>query len=138
MHAEEDELEAIRQKKIAEMMENTSKAKEPVKSEPIELTDAEFLSFIKKHPNVIVDFWASWCGPCRAFAPVFHRAAKEYAGQIVFGKLNVDENPVTPEKFGVSGIPTILAFKNGKLVERFVGAMPYPMLQRALKQVYGV
>ncbi|MCX8174112.1 MAG: thioredoxin [Thermoplasmata archaeon] len=138
MHAEDDELEMIRRKKIAEAMKPSTQNKAEAISEPVNLTDADFSNFIKKHPNVIVDFWAAWCGPCRTFAPVFQRAAKEYAGKIVFGKLNVDENPATAEKFGVNGIPTVLAFKNGKLVERFVGAMPYPVFVRTLKEVYGL
>ncbi|MEM3493754.1 MAG: thioredoxin [Thermoplasmata archaeon] len=135
MH-EDDELAAIRQKKIAEIKEKLASRENQI-SEPVELTDSDFALFVKKYPNVVVDFWAPWCGPCRAFAPVFHRAAKEHAGKIVFGKVNVDENEATAEKYGITGVPTIIAFKNGKEIERFVGAMPYSDFLNALRSVYG-
>ncbi len=81
---------------------------------------------------VMIDFWAVWCGPCRMIAPIVDELARDYAGKILFGKLNVDENPKTAEQFGVMSIPTLLIFKAGQLVDRIVGAMPKPMLEQKI------
>jgi thioredoxin 1 len=94
-------------------------------SEPITITDQSFeADVIQASEPVLVDFWASWCGPCLMIAPALHEIATEYAGQMAIVKLNVDENPETPIKFGVMGIPTLILFKNGKAVERVTGALP--------------
>ena|SRR3990167_1709381 len=78
---------------------------------------------IKSHVPVIVDFWAQWCGPCKALAPVIDDAAKHYAEKVKFVKLDVDANPATPPKFGVRGIPTLILFKEGQVVATQVGMM---------------
>uniref|UniRef100_A0A7C5U3V3 Thioredoxin n=1 Tax=Caldiarchaeum subterraneum TaxID=311458 RepID=A0A7C5U3V3_CALS0 len=98
-------------------------------SEPVEVTDLDFDEFISKHRFVVVDFWAEWCAPCRAIAPVVKELAKQYAGKVVFGKLNVDENPRTASRFGIMGIPTLLFFKSGKVVDMVVGAVPKRTLE---------
>ncbi len=69
----------------------------------------------------MVDFWAEWCGPCKMIAPIMEALAEEYTGKVRVGKLNIDENPSTPTKFGIRGIPTLLFFKGGSLVEQIVG-----------------
>jgi len=81
----------------------------------------------------VIDCWAPWCGPCRMIGPVIEELAREMKGKIVFGKLNVDENQQTSMKYKIMSIPTLLVFKNGALVDRFVGAMPKAMLIQKLK-----
>jgi len=131
MESDEDrELERIKQAKLHEMMKRMSSEKQKTFSnEPIELTDATFKEIIQKHPLVVVDCWAPWCGPCRMVAPVIKELARDYAGKILFGKLNVDENPEVSAQYEIMSIPTLLVFKNGKLVDKIVGAMPRQMLE---------
>lgn len=81
---------------------------------------------------VLVDFWAPWCGPCRMIAPVIEELASENQGTIKIGKLNVDEAPNSPQAYGVSSIPTLMIFKSGEVVERFVGVQPKSRLQAAI------
>ena len=89
---------------------------------PITLTDSNFAQVIGKYPLIVVDYWAPWCGPCRMVSPVIEQLASELSGKVVFGKLNVDENPVTSNAFGIQSIPTMAIFKNGKAIDGFVGA----------------
>ena len=98
-------------------------------NKPIELTDAKFREMIQDHPLVVVDCWAPWCGPCQAVAPILDEMAREYAGKILFGKLNVDENQKIAMQYQVMSIPVLLVFKNGELVDRIVGAMPKKILE---------
>lgn len=93
---------------------------------PVELTDGTFGTKVEsdKAGLVLVDFWAEWCGPCRQIGPIVEQIAQEQAGKLTVGKVNVDYNQDTAQKFGVMSIPTLMLFKNGKLVERMVGAMP--------------
>jgi thioredoxin 1 len=100
---------------------------------PIELTDSNFDENVKKYSLIVIDNWAPWCPPCRMLAPVIESLAKKYANKIVFGKLNVDENKKVALKYGIMSIPTLLVFKNGKLVDRIVGAMPESVLESRLK-----
>jgi thioredoxin len=90
-------------------------------SEPFHMTDKNFDDTIKSNKLVLVDFWASWCGPCRALAPTIEQMAQEYAGKALIAKLNVDENPEKAECFQVFSIPTMIVFKDGCEVERMVG-----------------
>ena len=83
---------------------------------------------------VFVDFWAVWCGPCRAIAPAFEELAKSYSGKVKFVKLNVDDAQETAQKFGIRSIPTLLMFKGGKVVEQVVGAVPKNKLEDAVKK----
>jgi thioredoxin len=91
---------------------------------PMAVTDQTFAQVIQDSRPVLVDFWAEWCPPCRAIAPVLDQIAREANGRYVVAKLNVDENQQTAGQFRIEGIPTMLIFKNGKLVDRLVGAHP--------------
>jgi thioredoxin 1 len=101
-------------------------------TEPFHVTDANFEETIKNNKMVFVDFWANWCGPCRALAPTIVELAKEYSGKVLIGKLDVDENPATAEKFQVFSIPTMIVFKEGKEAERLVGLCPKNRIVDAL------
>lgn len=103
-------------------------------SQPLTVTDATFEHEVLQMGSmpVLLDCWAAWCAPCRAIAPVLDQLAAEANGQYRIAKLNVDENPQTAAKFSVQSIPTILIFKNGALVERFVGVQPKEILAARL------
>ena len=88
------------------------------------ITDANFAEIINTDQPVLIDFWATWCGPCRALAPVVEELAHEFAGKAVVGKCNVDDCDDLPMTFGIRSIPTLLFFKNGQLVDKLVGAAP--------------
>lgn len=98
------------------------------------LTDGNFKETVLNSDKVsIVDFWAVWCGPCRMIAPSIEELAKEYEGKAVIGKLNVDENPQVSMEYGIRSIPTVLFFKNGKIVDKQVGVVPKSVLESKLK-----
>ncbi|NOZ71546.1 MAG: thioredoxin [Chloroflexi bacterium] len=100
---------------------------DPNRPKPIHISDAEFEEKILKADKLaIVDLWAEWCGPCHVIAPTIEDLAVEYDGRVVVAKLDVDHNPVTPGRYGIMGIPTVLFFKDGKEVDRVVGAQGYP------------
>ncbi len=103
-------------------------------SEPFHVSDSNFEQTIKSNKLVLVDFWANWCGPCRALAPTIAELANEYSGKVLIGKLDVDENPVTAEKFQVFSIPTMIVFKDGEEVDRLVGLCPRTRITDALSK----
>ena len=97
------------------------------------LTDGNFEeSVIKSGKPVLVDFWAEWCGPCKRLAPTVDALASDYAGTVTIGKLNVDDNPDTTIKFNVRGIPALLLFKDGKVVDQVVGLQPKESIKRVI------
>ncbi len=131
-----EELKRIREKKLRELMKKAGETKEEksAPNKPIELTDTKFREMIHNHPLVVVDCWAPWCAPCHMVAPILEELAREYAGRISFGKLNVDENKSVALEHQIMSIPTLLVFKNGKLVDRIIGAMPKKILEPKITQ----
>ncbi|OPX99228.1 MAG: Thioredoxin-1 [Syntrophorhabdus sp. PtaB.Bin006] len=105
-------------------------------SSAVSVTDSDFTKeVIESTIPVVVDFWATWCGPCQAMGPVVDAVAGEYAGKIKVLKMNVDENPSTPMKYGVRGIPTLILFNKGEVVDRLIGAQPKANVENLLKKV---
>lgn len=101
----------------------------------INVTDSTFESLVlNSEMPALVDFWASWCAPCRAIAPIVDEMAQEYAGRLRVVKVNVDDNPATPGKFGVRGIPTLILFKGGKIVDQLVGAVPKTQIKELIEK----
>ena len=98
-----------------------------------QISDSTFDDEIKGSTPTLVDFWAEWCGPCRMVAPVLEQIQAEQGDKLRIVKLNVDENQSTPGKFGITGIPTMILFKEGEMIDRFVGFMPKPQLLGRLR-----
>ena len=99
------------------------------------VTDATFeADVLKSSGPVLVDFWAEWCGPCKMIGPMLEEIATEMQGQVTVAKMNLDENPMTPTKYGIRSIPTLMMFKNGQLTATKIGAMPKQALQAWIKE----
>ena len=104
-------------------------------SEPVTVTDANFSQVVEKSPvPVLLDLWAAWCGPCRTIAPTIEALARELAGKVLVGKLDVDANQRTAARFGVQGIPTLLVLENGREVDRIVGVQSREAILSALQR----
>ena len=102
---------------------------------PTAVTDADFASAVEGQQGLtIVDFWATWCGPCRMIAPILEQLVDEYAGRVTVAKLDVDANPKAAARFGVRSIPTLLFFRDGKLVDQVIGAVPKAAIEAKLQQ----
>ncbi|GAB4256406.1 MAG: thioredoxin [Deferrisomatales bacterium] len=102
----------------------------------IVVTDADFEDkVLKSSQPVLVDFWAAWCGPCRMMSPVIEELADAYEGKVVVAKMNVDENPQTPAKYNVRGIPNVKLFQNGEVADEVVGAVPRQKIEEMLQKV---
>ena len=132
-----DELEEIKRKKMQQMKKEMNAPAKPMvelPDKPVVVTDATIDAAASQYPIFILDCWAEWCGPCRMLGPIVEELAHELSGKIVFGKLNVDENMQTSNKHGISAIPTLLVFKNGKLVDKLVGAYPKATLAAKIQK----
>jgi len=133
-----DELEEIRRQKLKELEQKY--LKKPVADKlsvdkPVEVEDRTFDQFVKTHPVAVVDCWAPWCMPCHMIAPTIEKLAKKYAGRITFGKNNIDENKETALKYQIMAIPTILLFKNGRLMDRVIGVLPPEALEQKVARL---
>jgi thioredoxin len=130
----DEDLEKIKRKKLEEMMRRISdrteeKLPSQASDKPVDLTDATFTKFVDDSSLSVIDCWAPWCGPCHMVSPIIEELAREYAGKISFGKLNMDNNQGVAAQYGIRSIPTLLVFKHGKLVDQIIGAMPRRMLE---------
>lgn len=132
---EDKELERIKLEKMKEFLgSGTEGSPSSASGKPIDLTQEAFKNAVERNSLVVVDFWAAWCGPCRMVAPVIESMAKDYAGRILFGKVNVDENPEIARQYGIMSIPTLLVFKKGNVVDKIIGAMPRNRLEPKIKK----
>ncbi|MEP0828967.1 MAG: thioredoxin [bacterium] len=105
-------------------------------SKPVEISDGSFeAEVIKSDKPVIVDFWATWCGPCKMIAPILEEVASEYDGKLKIAKMDVDSNTKVASQYGIMSIPTLLFFKNGQLVDQVIGAIPKAQLVNRLAKV---
>jgi thioredoxin 1 len=123
------ELETIRKAKLREMMKKSKSFEEVLINKPVEVTDATFNGTVQSHRLVVIDCWAAWCGPCRMIAPIVEELAREYAGKVVFGKLDVDKNRAVTTQYQIMSIPTLLVFSHGKLLDKITGALPKHVLE---------
>ncbi|MBC7112430.1 MAG: thioredoxin [Candidatus Methanomethyliales bacterium] len=132
----DDELERIKARKLSEIMAKKYTGGEKKMSHSyVELNDQTFDSFVSTTDKlVVVDFWASWCGPCMIMAPIFEQLARKYEGKVLMAKVNVDENLEVPQRLGIYGIPTFVFFKNGREVGRLVGAVGASGLEAEIKK----
>jgi len=131
----DEEVEKIKRAMLKKMLSKYGGVEMSGEVVEINGTDEFESAVLKSDVPVIVDFWAEWCMPCRMIAPIFKELAKEYAGKMKFAKVNVDFNQELAARYGIQGIPTLLVFNKGNVVERVVGAMPKPALKRVIDDV---
>lgn len=129
----DNELEKIRRRKVEMLMKLQAMPKEIINFHNYE----ELQKLSKDFPDkiIIIDFWAVWCAPCKMFAPIFERLQQEYYGGFIFGKVNVDDNPMIAQSFGITSIPTTVFLKANQLVRKFVGVMNYETLKHILEKL---
>lgn len=99
------------------------------------ITEVNYNELAAQGKPMVLDFWATWCGPCRKIAPIIEELAKDYEGQAIIGKVNIEESPELTDQFGIRNIPTVLYIKNGEVVDKQVGAAPRPVLEEKLKGI---
>jgi len=130
------ELEDIRRKKMEDMraMAEGRLMEGTLPDTPVTVEDSTFDQLVGRYNLMVVDCWAPWCGPCRMVAPVVDELARSYVGKVIFGKLNVDENPQTAGRFSIMSIPTLLIMKNGREVDRIIGAVPKQVIESSIRK----
>ncbi|MCS7132441.1 MAG: thioredoxin [Nitrososphaeria archaeon] len=132
---EDWELEKIKEKKLRKLFREAEGGVEgAVIERPIQVDEERFEEVLRKYEFVLVDFWAEWCGPCRMLAPIIDELAKEYAGRVVFVKVDVDRARRLAERFGIMSVPTLIFFRNGKPIDVVVGWHPKPVLEEFINQ----
>ncbi|MHA1802938.1 MAG: thioredoxin [Promethearchaeota archaeon] len=129
----DDELERIRIEKMKKLMVQQAMPKEIINIQ----AEEQFRELLNKYKDkiIIIDFWATWCAPCRIFAPVFEKLHQEYQEEFIFTKINVDEQQRLAAYYGITGIPTTLFIKNGNVIHKAVGAMNYDMMKNILMKL---
>ncbi len=134
------ELQALRERRLKEILTRPTAPVETPRpataKKPTELDSGSVNGFLQANRRVVVDVWAPWCGPCRTMAPILDTLARELDPDVQFAKVNADNEPMLAARWGVEGIPTLLLFEGGKLVDRVVGALPHDHLLRHLRSVY--
>lgn len=132
---EDNEISAIMKRK-KEILEEKLRSMNEIKEikKPINLTDSNFDIEKSKYSLLVVDFWAAWCGPCKMISPIIEQLAEQYAGKIVFGKVNVDENPHISQRFGIQSIPTLMIVKEGQVIDVMIGALPKGQIENRIEQ----
>lgn len=124
-----DEVERIRQEKMKKLLDQKD-----MPNTPITVSDSNFKETLQKYGVVVVDFWATWCMPCKMIEPAVEALAQKMAGSVVFGRLNVDENPRTATQYQVMSIPTLLVFKKSAPVKRIIGAVPQQYIEQQIME----
>ena len=132
----DNDLERIRMKKVEMMMKLQKIPKEIIKIH----SNEEFNKLLAEYPDkiIVIDFWAVWCGPCMAFAPVFEKLQQEFSGNFIFAKVNVDEIGSIAQRFGITGIPTTLFIKEEKVIQKIVGSMNYNSMKQILENLNSI
>jgi thioredoxin 1 len=137
MSEEDKELERILSRKLRQITSAPPKqvTEKKIKAEPVRVTDDTFDSFVSDTSTELkaIDFWAEWCAPCRIMEPVIEELARELAGKVAFGKLNVDENPLITQRYEIMSIPTLMIFRNGQPVDMVIGALPKQVIMQKLR-----
>jgi len=132
----DEELQRIREKKLKDL-ESKLHQEDPQPTGIVHSLDtSNFKGILSSQPRLVVDFWAEWCGPCRMVAPAIEELAKEMAGRVAFGKCNTDKNPRIAEGFGISAIPTIILFTNGRIADTVVGAYPKEAIRARIMKAF--
>lgn len=125
---DDEELAKIRERKLQELRDRFDPAKRMTamagNAPVLRVEERTFSQMLKDHPALVIDFWAEWCGPCRRVAPVIEELAQEFAGKVTFAKCDTDQNQHLAMQFGISAIPCIILFSNGRMVDRIIGALP--------------
>jgi thioredoxin 1 len=134
----DEELARIREKKLREMEEKMKGGPEEKKpfAGVLPVDESSFSALLSQNPLVVVDFWAEWCGPCRMVGPVVEELAREFAGRITFAKCNTDHCQRLASQFGISAIPSIFLFSQGKIVDKVIGACPIDVLRDRIKRAF--
>jgi thioredoxin 1 len=104
-------------------------------SEPLDISDEQLEDLVKRESRVVVDFWAPWCQPCKVVSPIVEELASKYGDRVSFAKVNIDDNPESPLKYGIMGVPTLLFFKDGQPAERVVGVAPRARIEDVLRKI---